>query len=138
MRNLLRIYSNVLTLNDATYRMIKFSRAAVPFALLLFFTMTLIAGCGRWLAFPGLVSRPILSEQIGTAADIVDSISERLVPAVDESLLAISQDNLSFALGELLPPDASVTPEALAEGCEETSIARADLRISNQPSRIES
>lgn len=127
MRNLLRIYSNVLTLNDATYRMIKFSRAAVPFALLLFFTMTLIAGCGRWLAFPGLVSRPILSEQIGTAADIVDSISERLVPAVDESLLAISQDNLSFALGELLPPDASVTPEALAEVMRQAGLTSGQL-----------
>ncbi len=127
MRNLLRIYSNVLTLDDATYRMIKFSRAAVPFALLLFFTMTLIAGCGRWLTFPGVVSRPILSEQIGTAAGVVENVSNRIIPTVDESLLAISQDNLSFTLGELLPPDASVTPEALAEAMRQAGLTSGHL-----------
>lgn len=114
MRNLLRIYSRVLTLDDATYRMIKLSRAAVPFVLLLFFTMTLIAGCGRWLTLPGVFERPILSEQIGIVGDVVDTVVQRIVPVVDDSLLAISQDNLSFTLGELLPPDAAVTPEALA------------------------
>ncbi len=127
MRNLLRIYSNVLTLDDATYRMIKVSRAAVPFALVLFFTMTLIAGCGRWLAFPGVVNRPILSEQIGAAATVVETVTDRIVPTVDESLLAISQDNLSFALGELLPSDATVTPEALAEVMRRSGLTSAQL-----------
>lgn len=129
MRNLLRIYSDILILKDETYRLIKRSRAAVPFAILLFLTMSLLAGCGQWLALPGLVNRPILSEQIGIISDTIDTISQRILPTVDESLEAISQDNLSFALREILPPDTTVTAEALAEVMQEAGLSSQQLLV---------
>lgn len=115
MRTAFSIYSGILKLRGETYEWLRVSDSAVPFAILLFFTVSLLAGCGKWLMLPGELNRPLLTETVDTVGQTADRVFDAVIPRVDEGLRAISHENLSFALGEVLPPDASVTPQALAE-----------------------
>jgi hypothetical protein len=76
--------------------------------------MTLLAGCGMWLGLPAELQRPSIGEQIERASDLVAQIDRDVKPTFQKSLQALSAENLSVALGDLLPPDGRTTPEALA------------------------
>ncbi len=115
MKNALSVYSDILILRDETYRALKRSPGAATFIVLMFLAVSLVAGLGKWLALPNELTRPTLAEQVGRASAAVGYLEEDVVPSITESLDSLSRENLSFALGEVLPPDASVTPAALAE-----------------------
>ena len=115
MKHALSIYSDILILRDETYQALKRSPGAPTFILLMALSVTLLAGCGKWLGLPYELTRPTMAENIGSLSEAVESVSQDVVPDIQESLDLLSRDNLSFALGEVLPPDELVTPEALAE-----------------------
>jgi len=127
MRSFLSTYSEILLLRGETFRFIKKSRAAVLFALLLFVVATLLGGCGVWLRLPGEMRRPLISEQIERTSNLVARFDRSVTPTIQESLLALSAENLSFAIGELLPPDERVTAEGLAEAANRAGTSAITL-----------
>jgi hypothetical protein len=129
MRGALHLYSDILLLREEAFRSLAQSRAAVPFALLLFLTVTLLAGCGMWLGLPAELQRPSISEQIERTSNLVAQIDRTVTPTLQESLQALSAENLSVALSDLLPPDTRVTPEALAAVAVRAGISADTLLI---------
>jgi hypothetical protein len=137
MRDALHLYSDILLLREEAFRSLKHSWAGWRFALLLFVTVTLLAGCGMWLGLPAELQRPSIAEQIDRASDLVARIDNDVTPTLQDSLQALSAENLSVALGDLLPPDEQVTPEALAVAINRTG-ASADtlLILVNQQTQV--
>lgn len=123
----LRLYSDILILRDSTYRALKSSPGAPLFIALMFLTVTLLAGCGKWLGLPYELSRPTLAEEITRLSQSVDDAGREVVPDVQETLDSLSSDNLSFTLGEVLPPQEPVTAEALAEVAQQSGLTMRQL-----------
>lgn len=129
MRSFLSTYSDILLLREETFRLIKQSRAAVPFALFLFTVAMLLGGCGMWLKLPGEMRRPLISEQIERTSNLVARFDRTVTPSLQDALLALSAENLSIAVGELLPPDERVTSESLANAANRAGTSSTTILI---------
>jgi hypothetical protein len=127
MKHALSIFSDILTLRDATYHALKRSPGAPAFIILMFLTVTLLAGCGKWLGLPYELGRTTLADQISLASAAVEQFDEEVVPDIQDSVATLSSDNLSDALEEVAPPGVLASPEALAEAANQAGLRTSQL-----------
>jgi hypothetical protein len=127
MRHALSVFSDILTLRDATYHALKRSPGAPAFIILMFLIVTLLAGCGKWLGLPYELNRPTLVDQIGLASAAVEEFDEEVVPDIEASIATLSSDNLADALEEVAPPGVLASPQALAEAANQAGLRTSQL-----------
>ncbi len=115
MNGRIRIYSDILQLRTEAFLALKYARGGMRYAAAMFFVVTLIAGAGIWVGLPAVMQKPLIVERIDQASALVDRFDREVVPAVNESLESVSQENLNAAIDELLAEGGAITSDALSD-----------------------
>ncbi len=127
MKSRFRIYSDVLQLRTKAFLTLKYANGGMRYAAGMFFIVTLIAGLGLWLGLPALLQRPLVVERIDQVNAFVDQFDEEVVPEINQSLDALSQENLSIVLSEVIPESGPVSAEALTEAVNQAGLTVGQL-----------
>ena len=125
MKSALRIYSDILQLRTKAFLTLKHADGGMRYAVSMFTIVGLLAGAGLWIGLPALLQRPLLVERIDQVSALVDRLDKEVVPGVNASLDAISRENLSIALEDLLPKEGAVSAGVLSD-----ILARAGMTAS--------
>jgi hypothetical protein len=122
-----RIYSDVLQLRTKAFLTLKYANGGMRYAAGMFFIVTLIAGLGLWLGLPALLQRPLVVERIDQVNALVDQFDEEVVPEINQSLDALSQENLSIVLSEVIRESGPVSTEALTDAVNQAGLTVGQL-----------
>jgi hypothetical protein len=127
MSSRFRIYSDILQLRSRAYLTLKHANGGLRYAAGMFAAVTLFAGLGLLVGLPALLQRPLIVERIDQVNAWIDQFDQEVVPEINQSLDAISQENLSAALGELITESGAVSTEALTDAINQAGLSVEEL-----------
>lgn len=127
MKSAFRIYSDILQLRTEAFLALKHARGGMRYAAGMFFVVTLIAGAGLWIGLPAVLQQPLIVERIDQVSAAVSRFDREVVPSINESLEAVSQENINAALDELLAQGGEISAETLSEFMNRAGVRGEEL-----------
>ncbi len=127
MKSRFRIYADILQLRTPAFEALKYANGGMRYTVSMFIVVSLIAGAGLWVGLPALMQKPLLVEQLDEVSAFIDRVDAEVAPEINASLDALSRENLSIALADLLPEQGAVTVEKMSAFADQVDLNTAQL-----------
>ncbi len=118
-----RTFSNILQLRTEAFAEMKSSPRGMRYAASQLIVVGLVAGFGIWIGLPALLQKPLLEERINDTIEVIDQAEQEILPAVNDFLNSVSEDQLGARLAELVKSGELATAQTLSQLVDEASVS---------------